>query len=154
MPDLASWRRLPALLLLLLAAQTAQGGLLDGRDSGPGFLPADEAFVLDALALEAGQIEARWLIAPGYYLYRHRLDVTPVAPEDITLQWQAPAGEAYEDEHFGQVNIFRDELSLPLRVDSTAESVELEFRYQGCADAGLCYPPQTRRLRIALPAAK
>lgn len=154
MPDLASWRRLSALLLLLLATQAAQAGLLDGRDSGPGFLPADEAFVLDALALDAGLIEARWLIAPGYYLYRHRLDVTPTDPADTPLRWQAPAGEPYEDEHFGEVDIFREELSLPLHVETGADTVELEFRYQGCADAGLCYPPQTRRLRIALPAAK
>ncbi len=151
MRDLSSWRRLLALLFLPLAAEA---GLLDGRDRSPGFLPADEAFVLDALAVEAGLIEARWMIAPGYYLYRHRLAIAPVDPDAAQLDWEAPAGEPYEDEHFGQVDIFRQELSLPLRIEANAESVELEFRYQGCADAGLCYPPQTRRLLITLPAAK
>lgn len=144
------WRReLLAALLWLLAAPAA-AGLFDRSSGGSDFLPANEAFELDVLAVGPGQIEARWLVAPGYYLYRHRLDARLLEPADTPLKWRAPAGEAYHDEHFGEVEIYRDQLLLPLALDA-AGPVRLELEYQGCADAGLCYPPQRRIVTVEMP---
>ncbi len=141
------------LLLSLLLAPGLHAGLLDRSNHGE-FLPGDEAFVLEAVALEHNLIEARWLIAPGYYLYRHRLAVEPVSPQGASTHWQAPAGEPVVDEHFGEVQIYRQTLSLPVRTEGAGDEIELRFRYQGCAEAGLCYPPMQQTLLVPLPSPK
>ena len=135
-------------LLALLCGSAQAAGLLRG---GPqAFLPADEAFVLDAVGVAPGRIEARWLIAPGYYLYRHRLSFELAdgqTPDKITI----PDGAPYHDEHFGEVEIYRDELRVVLEVPEAPALQELKLGYQGCAEAGLCYPPETRQLSLDMP---
>ncbi len=139
---------------LLLVSAPLQAGLLDQQRGGGGFLPADEAFMLEAMALEHDEIEVRWLIAPGYYLYRHRLNLVVKAPAQTQLSWQAPPGQAYEDEHFGTVEIYHHSLSLPVKLDANTDHLDLEISYQGCAEAGLCYPPMRKQFRLQLPAPK
>lgn len=140
-------------LLAVLLPWAANAGFFDqSRGNQETFLPADQAFIVDALAIDAHTVQARWNIAPGYYLYRHRLDVSVVEPSTSTVQWQPPNGEPYEDEHFGEVEIYHDVLDLPIAVTGDADSVTLKLRYQGCADAGLCYPPQTYTVKLNLNA--
>ncbi|HZX77051.1 protein-disulfide reductase DsbD [Lysobacter sp.] len=132
--------------LALLAAAPASAAI-DPDD----LLPVDEAFVLRAEAASADRIEIRWRIADGYYLYRHRIGVQADAGFDAQ-PLQLPKGKAYEDEFFGKVETYRENLTAVLPGQAQARQVTLKIKYQGCADAGICYPPQTRSLTVALPA--
>jgi thiol:disulfide interchange protein len=117
-------------------------------------LPVDDAFVLTATAPARDRIEIRWKITDGYYLYRHRTGVE--ADAGFAAQpLQLPKGKAYRDEFFGDVETYRGELlaTLPGEPAASTDSVTLKIKYQGCADAGICYPPQTRTLKVALPPA-
>ena len=138
-------------LLALIWPWMASAGFFDDtRSSQDAFLPAEDAFRVEAIALDRERIQARWTIAPGYYLYRHRLDVAVVEPDGLTIRWQPPQGQPYHDEHFGDVEIYHDVLDLPIALTGQGESVTLKLRYQGCADAGLCYPPQTHTVTLDL----
>lgn len=143
-------RTLPALLLLFLASLLAPAA--SAAITQDDLLPVDEAFVLTATAPAPDRIEIRWKITDGYYLYRHRTGVE--ADAGFAAQpLQLPKGKAYRDEFFGDVETYRGELvaTLPGRPASGTDSVSLKIKYQGCADAGICYPPQTRTLKVALP---
>ncbi len=145
-------RTLPALLLLFLASLLAPAA--SAAITQDDLLPVDEAFVLTATAPARERIEIRWKITDGYYLYRHRTGVE--ADAGFAAQpLQLPKGKAYRDEFFGDVETYRGELvaTLPGRPAPGTDSVSLKIKYQGCADAGICYPPQTRTLKVALPPA-
>ncbi|MDV5817295.1 protein-disulfide reductase DsbD N-terminal domain-containing protein [Enterobacter hormaechei] len=114
--------------------------------------PVDEVFVLSAQATAPDRIEVRWRIADGYYLYRHRTSVK--ADAAFTGATMAlPKGKAYRDEFFGDVETYRKELlgTLTGTPAAGASATTLTVKYQGCADAGVCYLPQTRTLKVALP---
>ena len=132
-----------ALLLLSLPAWAV---------SEKDLLPVDEAFALSAQARDRDRIEVSWKIAPGYYLYRHRTTVKP-DPGFAAEALQMPAGKKHHDDFFGEVETYRDRLTavLPGKADDATDTVTLEIRYQGCADAGVCYPPQKRSVKVKLP---
>jgi len=115
----------------------------------PDFLPVDQAFELQPLVWKAdGTLEVSWRITKDYYLYRDRLKFSAAAPHAAKLGKPVlPASLPYEDEHFGTTQVYRDKVvvQLPLAQDAGG-AVKLTVVYQGCADAGLCYPPQTRTL--------
>ena len=117
-------------------------------------LPVDQAFVLSASAPTRERIEVQWKIADGYYLYRHRTDVTVEGAGFQAGKPQLPKGKAYRDEFFGDVETYRGGLTATLTGTAAAasDSVTLKVKYQGCADAGICYPPQTRSVTVRLPA--
>lgn len=106
------------------------------------FLPVDEAFTLHVEQPDAGGAVLRWDIAPGYYLYKERLRFAGLPPGN---EPQLPPGEPYHDEYFGDSRIYRDSLEVQL---PDADLASLELGWQGCADAGLCYPPQTRTVAL------
>ena len=114
-------------------------------------LPVDEAFAVDARASDPGTIAIHWKIADGYYLYRHRTSVT-TDKGFSSRALQLPNGEAHEDEFFGKVETYRKRLTAQLPGEARATTTQVTIKYQGCADAGICYPPQTRTLTVALPA--
>ncbi|MDW8259576.1 MAG: protein-disulfide reductase DsbD [Gammaproteobacteria bacterium] len=159
-------RRLPlAALTLALAAigTVAQGSssLIGGNGPEQEFLPVDEAFRFDASATGPDKIVLSWQIADGYYLYRSRLkaiiDESSNPERDVQLgQLQLPRGKDKEDEFFGRQEVYYHalEAGLPLaRPAGGVRPLALAVTYQGCADAGLCYPPETKRILITLPAA-
>ncbi|HCV96375.1 MAG TPA: cytochrome C biogenesis protein [Stenotrophomonas sp.] len=115
-------------------------------------LPVDEAFGLTAQARDRDRIEISWKIAPGYYLYRHRTTVK-TEPGFTAEALQMPAGKKHQDDFFGEVETYRERLTavLPGKAEDGTETVTLEVRYQGCADAGVCYPPQKRSVKVKLP---
>ena len=117
-------------------------------------LPVDEALVLSTRVLARDRIEVRWDIADGYYLYRHRTSAH-IEGSFKNNPLRLPRGQAYTDEFFGEVETYRGQLTALLTgaAADDAETVKLVVRYQGCADVGICYPPQTRNLMITLPPA-
>ena len=87
-------------------------------------------------------------------MYRHRTSVEVVDGGFAPGALQLPSGERHTDEFFGEVETYRDRLQavLPGTADAAARTVTLKVKYQGCADLGVCYPPQTRTVAVALPA--
>lgn len=143
-------RLLLSLASLLLFTALPVAAAIDESD----LLPVDQAYVLSAEATAADTVRIRWKIADGYYLYRHRTSVQTVTPGARSGALTLPKGEPHEDEFFGKTETYRDELlaTLPDIVGAGA-TVSLRIKYQGCADAGICYPPQTRTLTVKLPSA-
>ncbi len=128
-----------------------------GLDDDQEFLPPDEAFRLSTEVTGPNTIVARWDIAPDYYMYRDKFAFELVEGEGISLgQAELPPGEVKQDEFFGRVEVYHDrvEARLPVaRTRAEAASVTLRLTYQGCAEAGICYPPQKKLVELALPAA-
>lgn len=139
------------LVLLSLAIVATPALAIDESE----LLPVDQAFVLSASAPSRERIEVQWQVADGYYLYRHRTDVQVDGADFRAGKLQLPKGKAYRDEFFGDVETYHQDLTGVLvgAAAPAAQSVTLKVQYQGCADAGICYPPQTRKLVVKLPAA-
>jgi thioredoxin:protein disulfide reductase len=119
------------------------------------FLPVDEAFRLAATADGPDRVRLTWQIAEGYYLYRSKLQASATGTTVQTGRLNLPAGKSKTDEYFGTQEVYYQELVATLPVARSAASTEpvaLEVTYQGCADAGLCYPPETRQMSVVLPA--
>lgn len=127
-------------LILLLCSTSVFAGLFDapGRSN---FTPADQAFVFD-FQQNQHELNLNWNVKEGYYLYRKQISITPAQAQVGKLQ--LPAGVAHEDEFYGKSEIYRGQLSVPVTVDQAAKGATLTVTYQGCADAGLCYPPETK----------
>ncbi len=135
----------------LLDGGAAAGAKVDNWSfEEPDFLPVDEAFVLTAEVAEDGSVLARWEIADGYYLYRHRFNFLsridadhPTTP--ITFgEAEIPPGKQKVDEYFGDVEVYYHSAQARVPVAQGAGAVEVGIEYQGCADAGLCYPPEKK----------
>ena len=120
------------------------------------FLQPQEAFKLTAEAIDADQVRLSWDIADGYYLYRSKFKFTSLTDGVTLKEADFPGGKIKNDEFFGDVEIYRDktEILLPITRGESGDQLELKTVSQGCADAGLCYPPQTQQISIQLPAAK
>lgn len=119
-------------------------------------LPPEQAFQFFASVKDAQTVHVSWMIAEGYYLYKNKLSLTLDESDRAQLaKLSLPVGESHLDEEFGQVEIYRQELSLDvpiIRQGSAAETVELTAKFQGCADRGVCYPPMTSNVVLDLPA--
>ncbi len=153
-------RRLLSLILLLVALP-ASAGLLDSRpnptlggalNNSSDFLPVREAFRLDLIERTPSAIKLQFIAADGYYLYRHAFKFH-TDPADIALGTaQMPAGLAKTDEYFGKVEVYHGVLDVQLPLDSAEQRpFTLLVTYQGCADKGLCYPPETQSFSIDAP---
>lgn len=137
------------------AAQSNLPAQLEGSSSWlneePEFLPVDEAFQLQASLQPNRVILARWEIAAGYYLYRHQFDVRLNALDSGALlgEPRIPEGIAKRDEFFGDVEVYYGSIAIQIPVVGTLpDDAEIHIDYQGCADAGLCYPPETRSFSV------
>ncbi|GFM62232.1 thiol:disulfide interchange protein DsbD [Pseudomonas cichorii] len=152
-------RRLLCLMLLILALPAFGTSLLDSRpaptlggtslDNSKEFLPVREAFKLSMIETTPQSIKLRFVATDGYYLYRHRFQFR-TEPADIGLgAAQLPPGEKKHDEYFGDVEVYHGILDIDLpRKPGEERPFVLNVSYQGCADKGLCYPPETERLNI------
>ncbi|VVO70853.1 Thiol:disulfide interchange protein DsbD [Pseudomonas fluorescens] len=148
-------RRLLCLLFFMLALPASAAGLLESRPSSTlgsinnsaDFLPVREAFQLSLVDSTPQSIKLRFVTTEGYYLYRHRFQFR-AEPADVSLgAAQLPKGEQKHDEYFGDVEVYHGILEVEVpRTDQRAFT--LVVTYQGCADKGLCYPPETERLDI------
>lgn len=133
------------LALSTLSAMAAGAGnsLFGG---GNDFLPVDEALPFSFTA-DSGAVVLSWDITPGHYLYQGRISVTSntegVEPGEPEFSY---VGTDTEDEYFGKVTVFYEPVQarVPVSLPEGVREAELQVTYQGCAKAGLCYPPQTR----------
>ncbi len=132
-------------LILLLCSTSVFAGLFDapGRSN---FTPADQAFVFD-FQQNQHDLNLNWQVKEGYYLYRKQISITPAQAQVGPLQ--LPAGVAHEDEFYGKSEIYRGQLSVPVAVVQADKGATLTVTYQGCADAGLCYPPETKVIPLS-----
>ena len=149
-------RSAPPFLRALAALLLCAAPLLPARAAiDPSELPpVDSVFVLSASADARDRIAVDWKIADGFYLYRHRTKVESPDGSFANATLSLPAGAKHHDEFFGEVETYRGRLAGSVSGDAgDRERVTLRIKYQGCADAGVCYPPQTRTLEVALPAA-
>lgn len=133
-------------LLLSFFSTLAAGAGNSLFGSGDDFLPVDEALPFSFTADE-GAVVLTWDIAPDHYLYQGRIDVSSKT-EGVELGEPefSYTGTDTEDEFFGKVTVFYEpvEARVPVTLPEGVSEAELEVTYQGCANAGLCYPPQTR----------
>jgi len=128
-------RRLLAATLMVLVAGSALA-------AGPEPLRPEQAFRY-AVTAEGRDIVVRWQIEPGYYLYRERMSFVPHGGEARFGTPLMPEGELYSDEFFGEMHVYRGEAVVRIPVDEApAGPLGFTIRSQGCADLGLCYPPQ------------
>ncbi|MBS0003400.1 MAG: protein-disulfide reductase DsbD [Thioalkalivibrio sp.] len=143
--NLRKW--LPLLLGLLLVPSLASAMFDDD------LLDPDDAFAIEAEAIDAETVRVSWNIADGYYMYREQFRFTPEA-EGLELgEPRIPDGTVKDDEFFGRVETYRDRIDIELPI-AAAASREIEFtaRSQGCADLGVCYPPHLQTVSLTLPA--
>lgn len=146
-------------LLLLLLVLPASAGLLDQRpapaqlgaalNNSADFLPVSEAFKLNLIDSSNESIKLRFVAAEGYYLYRHRFSFS-AEPASVRLgEAVLPAGQAKTDEYFGEVEVYYEVMDIEVPVENPDNlPFNLSVNYQGCADKGLCYPPETMVLAI------
>ena len=133
-------------------------GIAIGESGGEEFLDPEVAFVLSARAAGPEAIEARWQIAEGYYLYRKKFRFKAADGSGAFLgEAGFPAGKVRDDEYFGPMEVYYDSVAAFVPVARTApaagSAVDVDITYQGCAEAGLCYPPITKTVSLLLPAA-
>ena len=134
------------MLFLTLLAGLAQASS-NPFDTKPDFLPVGKAFVFTSERLDSGETQLYWQIADGYYLYQQRLKFVGLTDAQKP---PLPTGEAHSDEFFGEQQVYRQGLELKIPAGASGQ---IKVSYQGCADAGLCYPPQTAVVELGGTAA-
>lgn len=142
-----------AVLIGMLAAWPAIPVVAQLAPGQPALLPPDQAFRLSVRALDPSTVEVRFDIAGGYYLYRDRMAfrVTPVPAGRVAL----PPGKVKHDAFFGDVQTYRDAVvvRVPLaHAGQAGERLTVNADSQGCADVGVCYPPNPQQVEIVVPA--
>jgi thiol:disulfide interchange protein DsbD len=136
----------------LLATGAAGAAGLPGTE--PKLLPPEQAFRFSARALDARTLEARFDVADGYYLYRDKLAFA-VEPADLKGDKPVlPEGKRKHDEFFGDVETYRGHVvvRVPLAQARPGAAITLKADSQGCADAGVCYPPTLQQVKLSVPA--
>ena len=138
-----AWALAVALLVVVSSASAQQ----------PKLLEPERAFAFSVQAIDESTVEARFAIANGYYLYREKLKFA-VDPATLAGAPALPPGKVKDDPLFGNVETYRGQLVVRLPLDGArpGDKVTVKAESQGCADAGVCYPPQVQTLTVALPA--
>lgn len=157
-------RRLLPLFLLLFTLPALAGlfdtpaprGLLDDAplNNSSDFLPVREAFRLSLVASNGQSVKLRFVAAEGYYLYKHRFSFR-IEPSDLARGAAVlPAGQPKHDEFFGDVEVYYGITDIELPIDNPIDlPLTVHVGYQGCADKGLCYPPESERIEVGENAA-
>lgn len=142
--------RFKIIVFCLLALLVQTGFALDSN----ALLPPEQVFQASAKAVSTDQIEVTWTIAKGYSLYRKNMRFEAKTPNVQLGDPVYPAGKIKHDELLGDIEHYREQLKikLPVLASSGTSSTQLLIHYQGCADIGICYPPQEKTLNINFPA--
>ena len=151
-----TWIETVALKAAAAEKPKLQLGSLGGGNSQSEFPPVDEVFFPELFAIDGNAVELGIRIVPGFYIYKDKLTVRVLNDNAQAGRWDLPKGKMKTDEYFGEMEVYLDSFLAPLaiaRATPGAMKLELEFGYQGCAEGGLCYMPQTRVLTVSLPEA-
>ena len=136
------YKYLISLIIFLLSAQASAAG----KD----LLEPEQAFRFSARVLDASNVEVRYQIADGYYLYRERFAFA-AEPGAKLGEAKIPEGKKKKDEFFGEVQTHRGELKIVVPVETAADGkVALNVTSQGCADVGVCYVPMESKIQLSL----
>jgi thiol:disulfide interchange protein DsbD len=142
--------------VMLLTATLSLGGVavakpwwMRGVESNENdFLPPDVAFRVSS-QVDGSTVRIRWAIADGYYLYRRKMDIKAESPDLVLSVLTFPPGTQKSDPYLGVQEIFTQQVEGIVaysRFDAGAHPIQVKVTYQGCAEAGLCYPPITKVL--------
>jgi thiol:disulfide interchange protein DsbD len=138
---------LSSTLVLVAGAAQAKPWWLRGADSNESdFLPPDVAFRVGG-STEGGVAHVRFVIADGYYLYKQKIEIQAESPDLTLLPPEMPPGTLKTDAYLGTQEIYTQQADVKVpfsRLDGGAHPMQLKVTYQGCAEAGLCYPPITK----------
>ncbi|SFR61087.1 protein-disulfide reductase DsbD [Thiomicrospira sp. ALE5] len=140
MPSLPNEVKSLSALNDFLASQT---GLTD-----TGLLDVDDAFAFSYSQSGEGQLFANWTMADGYYLYRDKITANIVSGQATIEGIITPQGEMKDDPIFGQVEVYYGQGAADITITDLQGPVVVEIGYQGCADVGVCYPPETRQVTL------
>ena len=152
-------RRLLPLFLLLFTLPALAGlfddpaprGVIDDAplNNSSDFLPVREAFRLSLVSSDAQSVKLRFVAAEGYYLYRHQFKFR-IEPSDLAKgEARLPAGKPKHDQYFGDVEVYYGITDIDLPIDNPIDlPFTVHVSYQGCADKGLCYPPENQRVEV------
>jgi len=153
--------KMPLLALLLVGlvgVASAKPWWMRGIESNESdFLAPDAAFRVTA-GVDGHAVRVRWLIADGYYLYRSKIEIKAESPDLVIAAPLLPAGRVRVDPYLGTQEIYQHQVeatAVYTRFDAGAHPLQIKVTYQGCAEAGLCYPPISKVLfpQQAAPAA-
>ena len=111
------------------------------------FLPVDQAFVFD-FDQQGSTLFVGWDIAPDYYLYKKKIEI--IAKGANIQVGDSGSGEIIEDEFFGKTEVFFNSASIISKLGNVTEDAVVKVRYQGCAKAGLCYPPEVISIPLSV----
>ncbi len=131
-------------------------GSLATNSAAGDFPPVDEVFFPDVFPVDGNKVEFGIRIVPGFYIYKDKLSIRSLSDTARAGQAELPEGKIKTDEYFGEVEVYLDSFVAPVsiaRATPEAMQLELEVGYQGCAEGGLCYMPQTRVFTVSLPEA-
>jgi len=137
------WLALLAMMLLLLGWQAAARAEAE-------FLEPEKAFVFSADMVAPETLELRYRVAPGYYMYRERFGIT-ISPIGAAKLGDAvyPKGEVKYDPTFEKdMEVFHQDVVIRVPVAAGGQPFTLTLTAQGCADAGLCYPPMDSSVKL------
>ncbi|MCP4300471.1 MAG: protein-disulfide reductase DsbD [Gammaproteobacteria bacterium] len=138
------------------AATLTLGDLGDTSDASSEFPPVDEVFFPDVFPIDGNKVEVGFRIVPGFYLYKDKISVRSLSSNAKAGRLELPEGKMKVDEFFGEMEVYLESILAPLaiaRATPEAMDLQLEVNYQGCAEGGLCYMPQTRVITVSLPEA-
>ncbi|WP_063661222.1 protein-disulfide reductase DsbD [Aliivibrio fischeri] len=110
------------------------------------FVTVNEAFPFNFMQ-QGDRVYLDWQVKPDYYLYQQRISVKANSAEIADLVMED--GTPHNDEFFGDVNIYTEPLTITVPLVSVGDNAELIVRYQGCAKAGFCYPPEIRKIPLS-----
>ncbi|NOU21606.1 MAG: protein-disulfide reductase DsbD [Methyloglobulus sp.] len=141
----------PTLIFIVLLSLLGQTG--NAIESGE-LLPPEQVFKSSAIAVSPSQIEITWTVAQGYSLYRKNMRFETQTPGIQLGDPVFPAGTIKHDELLGDIEHYRGQLkvNLPITATKSIATAGLVIHYQGCADIGVCYPPQEKSLDVSFPA--
>ena len=143
------------LLLLCFIVQFSHAeGFLDklsavGAKPQVAFLPAEQAFSLEASVRDAHTLLANFKVTPGYYLYREKVSFTLTGDTAKIAAINFPKGELKQDPNLGETEVFHHSFQVEIVLDHPPAGIlTLNTAYQGCSEQGLCYPPQDKSQQI------
>ena len=141
-------QKIKILLFLVMSAVYSQAALSAIASDNTEFLHPDKAFV-PSIQHDNSNIRISWEIEKGYYLYMGMFKFTTDNDLVKIINIKMPEGQKKHDEFFGDVDVYYSKTHADLEIQDNSLPFNLIVTYQGCAEAGLCYPPIIKEFNIS-----